>query len=87
MFEKIGQITEQEFERLRSSLRQESKLKKIMGLSSKSKYQLGDSMIVIDNAEKYGLYKQNFKGRDVFYLIANVLDEHASFAWILYPVA
>ncbi|MDF2499331.1 MAG: hypothetical protein K0Q77_45 [Anaerosporomusa subterranea] len=86
VYEKIGQITEDEFKKLQFSTRQQAMLKKFMGLSAKDKYQLGDTTIVIKDAELYGLYKYDHKGRNIYYLIANIIDDHMAFSWNLYPV-
>lgn len=82
--EKIKTLTESEIKRVEKASDKGRVLKNILGLKG---YDVGDTTTQIDNAEMFGVYKNNWKGRDFYYLVVNVIDEKLAFAYSLYPTA
>jgi hypothetical protein len=82
--EKIKTLTENEIKRIEKASDKGRVLKNILGLKG---YSVGDTTTQIDNAEMFGIYKNNWKGRDFYYLVVNVIDEKLAFAYSLYPTA
>lgn len=83
---KTGEITQKQLDILRKTNNQVSYFKKLVGIEpgDKIKRGVGDTCIQITDAKKLGIYKLNFKSKDFYYIIAEVLDERMAFAYSLY---
>lgn len=84
--EKIAQLTSEQFEALRKAKHPDNLLKKHVGLDVRDKYVLGDTAVTIPNPELYGIYRYEWKGKIIYYLVVSVMGPDMAFAWSLYPV-
>lgn len=88
--EKVTNITQEQFEamrKVRSTKAIMAALLTAAGLPINAKYGMGDSLVAIPNAEHLGLYRNEWAGRQHYYLAVSVVDERAAFCWTLYPTA
>lgn len=85
--EKINNITPEQFESLREAYDPQEQLLELCGLPSQTEYGLGDTAVTIPNAELFGIYRQEWKGKTLYYLVVSVMSDELAFAWSLYPTA
>lgn len=84
---KITTLTQEQFDKLGKSRSAVKAFKDILGLPSKSKYQLGDTVVTIDNAKPFEVYESMFAGKLRYYLVLEAVNDELAFAYSLYPVA
>lgn len=85
---KIKEATQEQLNMIKgfkSSKNQIKAFKSIIGLSSGKKYGIGDTAVRVDNAKQLDVFMDEFKGRNFYYIIVNVIDEKTAFAYSLYP--
>jgi len=84
--EKINEITQEQFELFKNSKNQKKIFKEIVGLDNKAKYEVGDTAVNIDNSKALEVYKNTWKGKDVYYIVTESMSEHLAMAYSLYPI-
>lgn len=82
--EKIMQLSSEQFEKLKKAERPDKLFKKHVGLDVRDKYALGDTAVMIPNPELYGIYRIEWKGKAIYYLVVSIMGPELAFAWSLY---
>jgi len=85
--EKIIQLSSEQFEEFKKSKRLDNLFKKHVGLGVRDKYALGDTAVMIPNPELYGIYRNEWKGKVIYYLVVSIMGPEIAFAWSLYPIS
>lgn len=84
---KINSITSDQFEKLKKTRNKVKAFKVIIGIDPQSRYSIGDTFLdisTLSNVNQFDIYKNTFAGRDVYYLITEVLDKNIAEAWSFY---
>lgn len=84
---KIATITQEQLDKLRKAKNQSKVFKEILGLLTDTEYDLGDTVVTIDNAKPFEVYEYIFNGKSVYYLVLEAISDELAFAYSLYPVA
>lgn len=85
--EKIIQLSSEQFEGLKKAKWPDKLLKKHIGLGVRAEYALGDTAVTIPNPELYGIYRYEWKGKVIYYLVVSIMGPEMAFAWNLYPIS
>ena len=85
--EKVIQLSSEQFEGFKKAKHLDKLFKKHVGLDSRAKYALGDTAVMIPNPEMYGIYRIEWKGKVIYYLIVSIMGPDIAFAWSLYPIS
>jgi len=83
---KIGEITQEQLNKLQKSRNTKIIFKELVGLNKTAKYEIGDTCINTDGAKPMDIIKKSFNGRDYYYIIVKQLNEDLVFAYSLYPI-
>ena len=86
--EKIMEITQEQLKKLEKSKNPIKVMKKILNLPNDVKIGLGDTTvkIEIENAKKLDVFKNTFNGKDIYYIILEVMSNDLVFAISIYPL-
>lgn len=82
---KLKEITKEEFEYFLESKDQVSAFMKILDMEKADKYSIGDTVIRVDNAKEYEVYKNTMGIKNIYYLVTNKIDEKLASAYSFYP--
>lgn len=84
--EKIMNLTQEQFEGFQKSKSQVKFIKELLGLNSKTKIDIGDTAVLIDNSKALEVYKNSFKdGTSTYYIVIEPMDEKAAMCYSIYP--
>lgn len=85
--EKIMTLTTEQYSEFEKSKSPIKKVKEILNLSKNAQIGLGDTSVQIENAQPKEVYKNHWKGMDIYYIVIEPLDEQRAMAYSIYPKA
>jgi hypothetical protein len=83
--EKIKVLTETKINKVMESEEALELLKEEIGISGN--FNLGDTAVLINNAEKYGVYKNIWKNRVTYYIVLSVLNDELAWGYSIYELS
>ena len=83
---KIGEITQEQLNKLQKSRNPKIIFKDLVGLNKTAKYEIGDTCIDADGVKPMDIIKKSFNGRDFYYIIVKQFNESLVFTYSLYPI-
>lgn len=84
--EKIKEITQEQLKELETKENKLEIFMSLIGITLKDKYEVGDTMLRVENSKKLDVFKNTWKDKDTYYIVVNVVDEEQAFVYSLYPV-
>lgn len=84
--EKVKEITQEQLQELETKKNKVKIFKELIGTTLNGKYEVGDTMLKVENSKKLDIFKNTWKDKDTYYIVVNVVDEQQAFVYSLYPV-
>lgn len=83
--EKVIKLTHEQFNKFKNSDEQEKVARELLNLSQDIEIGIGDTAVMIDNANPLEVYKNTWKGGEYFYIVIQPMSEKLAMCYSIYP--